>query len=161
MFRAVSPVEPAAVAILTDYFTFRAAEFPCGAYATTFPAADAFQPPDGVLLLAIDGTEVDGTENGGATIGCGGIRRLADGDAGIRYEVKHLFVAPAGRGRGAGRAILDELERRARDWGAAELVLDTHHTLGAAGALYARAGFTATEPYNDNPNATVWLRKRL
>ena len=42
-----------------------------------------------------------------------------------------------------------------------ELVLDTHHTLEAAGALYAATGFVAIEPYNDNPNATRWYAKNL
>jgi hypothetical protein len=40
-------------------------------------------------------------------------------------------------------------------------VLDTHHTLEAAGRLYAGAGFEPIEPYNDNPNATRWLAKVL
>ena len=45
--------------------------------------------------------------------------------------------------------------------GAAELVLDTHHSLEAAGALYARTGFEAIEPYNENPNASRWYGKAL
>ena len=150
--RAVSPAEPEAHAILVEYFALRAAEFPGGAYTPTFPASSAFEPPAGVFLLA-------GPAGGAA--GCGGIRRLEDAGAGIRYEVKHLFLRPQSRGRGWGRAILQELERRAGQWGAAELVLDTHHTLEAAGALYASRGFVQIEAYNDNPNATRWYRKRL
>jgi ribosomal protein S18 acetylase RimI-like enzyme len=75
--------------------------------------------------------------------------------------VKHLFLRPETRGRGWGRLLLDDLERRAREWDAAELVLDTHHTLEAAGGLYASSGFETVEPYNDNPNATRWYRKAL
>ena len=45
--------------------------------------------------------------------------------------------------------------------GAVDLVLDTHHTLEAAGGLYARSGFEPIAPYNDNPNATRWYGKRL
>ena len=152
MFRPASPVDPESVAILTDYFTLRAAEFPDGTYSPIFPGADAFRAPDGVFLLA--------GPDGGA-VGCGGIRRLADGEAGIRFEVKHLFLRPETRGQGWGRVILEELERRAREWDAAELVLDTHHTLEAAGALYARSGFESIPRYNDNPNATRWYRKAL
>ncbi|GAB3599796.1 GNAT family N-acetyltransferase [Microbacterium tumbae] len=151
-FRPVSPADPEAHAILVDYFALRAAEFPGGVYSPTFPTSEAFEPPAGVFLLA---------GPSGAAVGCGGIRRLLDSDAGIRYEVKHLFLKPETRGQGWGRAILEELERRARLWDAAELVLDTHHTLEAAGALYARSGFTSIEPYNDNPNATRWYGKRL
>ena len=150
--RPASPVASDSRAILTDYFAFRAAEFPGGAYAPTFPAAEPFTPPSGVFLLA---------ESEDGIVGCGGIRRLDDSPVSIRYEVKHLFLRPATRGLGWGRRVLEELERYAREWGAGELVLDTHHTLDSAGALYARSGFTQIEPYNDNPNATRWYRKSL
>jgi GNAT superfamily N-acetyltransferase len=150
--RPSSPGDPESHAILTEYFALRAEEFPGGTYTTTFPDPATFESPAGVFLLA-------GPE--GAAVGCGGIRRLEDSDAGIRYEVKHLFLKPVTRGRGWGRAILEELERRAREWDAAELVLDTHHTLEAAGRLYARGGFEQIEAYNDNRNATRWYRKSL
>lgn len=151
-FRAVSPDEPAARELLGEYFAARAEGFP-GVYTPVFPAAEVFAPPAGVLLTARD------DERGG--IGIGGIRRVADGPLGVRYEVKHLFTRPAARGTGAGGALLAELERRARGWGAAELVLDTHHTLDAANALYASRGFVSIEPYNDNPNASRWYGKPL
>ncbi|MGW8484067.1 GNAT family N-acetyltransferase [Microbacterium sp. NPDC055903] len=151
-FRAVSPAEPEAHAILTEYFALRAEEFPGGGYRPVFPAPEVFTPPAGVFLLA---------GPAGEAVGCGGIRRLPDSNEGVRYEVKHLFLAARSRGRGWGRAILEELERLARNAGAAELVLDTHHSLEAAGALYARSGFVSIDPYNDNPNATRWYRKLL
>lgn len=151
-FREASVSSAESHAILTDYFALRAQEFPGGAYSPTFPAAELFVPPRGVFLLV-------GPE--GAPLGCGGIRRLEDSENGVRYEVKHLFLRPETRGRGWGRALLDELERYATRWGAAELVLDTHHSLEAAGALYSRNGFEAIAPYNDNPNATRWYRKSL
>lgn len=150
--RPASPADAESQAILADYFALRAEGFPGGTYSPVFPTASAFAPPAGIFLLA---------GPVGAAVGCGGIRRLEDSDAGIRYEVKHLFLRPQARGHGGGRAILAELEHRAREWGAAELVLDTHHTLEAAGALYARSGFEPIEPYNDNPNATRWYRKTL
>lgn len=56
---------------------------------------------------------------------------------------------------------MTDLEDRAAGFGARELVLDTHHTLEAAGALYAASGFEAIDPYNDNPNATRWYGKPL
>jgi len=149
---------PAAHDLLTEYFAARAEAFPGGAYRPTYPDASAFVAPDGVFLVVDD----EGTAAGRRPeVGCGGIRRIPDGPAGVRYEVKHLYLDPSTRGRGWGRLLLDELERRARAWGAAELVLDTHHTLEAAGGLYASAGFEPIEPYNDNPNATRWYGKRL
>lgn len=146
--------DPRAHALLEEYLRMRADAFPEGqAYRPVFPAASVFTPPAGVFLVLVD--------DDGADAGCGGIRRVEDGPAGVRYEVKHLYLQPRTRGRGWGRLLLDALEGRARAFGAAELVLDTHHTLEAAGALYARAGFTAIEPYNDNPNATRWYGKVL
>lgn len=149
---------PTAHDLLSEYFAARAEVFPGGAYRPTYPDAAAFVAPDGVFLVVEDEDAAVGSRN---FVGCGGIRRIPDGPAGMRYEVKHLYLDPSTRGRGWGRQLLDELERRARTWGAAELVLDTHHTLEAAGGLYASAGFTAIEPYNTNPNATRWYGKRL
>ncbi|MFV0374186.1 GNAT family N-acetyltransferase [Microbacterium sp.] len=140
-------------ALLTDYFAMRGELFPGGSYQPMFPAADVFDPPAGVFLIAVD--------EDGHDVGCGGIRRIDDGARGARYEVKHLFLRPETRGRGWGQALLCELEARARGWGGAELVLDTHHTLEPAGRLYARFGFSEIEPYNTNPNATRWYGKPL
>jgi GNAT superfamily N-acetyltransferase len=139
-------------ALLEEYFALRASIFPGGQYRVVFPAPESFRDPDGVFLVLYDGEE---------PAGCAGIRRLPDGPLGRRFEVKHLYVCDAGRGRGWGRMLLQELERRAIEAGGAEMVLDTHHTLDAAGALYERSGYAPTEPYNDNANATVWLRKAL
>lgn len=143
---------PAAHGLLEEYFALRAANFPGGAYTVNMPPSDAFTAEGDAFVVLYDGEE---------PAGCGGIRRIADGPAGIRFEVKHLYVCDAGRGRGWGRMILAELERRAADAGAAEVVLDTHHSLDAAGALYARSGYEPIEPYNDNPNATRWYGKPL
>jgi ribosomal protein S18 acetylase RimI-like enzyme len=75
--------------------------------------------------------------------------------------VKQLWLTPAARGRGAGRRLLEELERHALELGAQELVLDTNASLEAAGGLYRSAGFIPIEPYNANPNATHWYGKRV
>ncbi|WES65868.1 GNAT family N-acetyltransferase [Microbacter sp. GSS18] len=151
-----SPADaPDAQALLAEYFRARAAGFADQSitYTTTFPDVAAFTPPRGVFVIVDD--------DAGSAVGCGGIRSIPAGPLGARYEVKHLFLRPETRGRGWGVLLMDELERRARAFGAAELVLDTHHSLEAAAALYARSGFTAIEPYNDNPNATRWYGKPL
>lgn len=148
-----TPVDsPEARDLLAQYVAMRAAAFP-GQYTPASPPQAMFEPPAGVFLVVHD--------DDGAPVGCGGIRRLADDGEHVRYEVKHLYLAPSTRGRGWGRMLLDDLERRAREWGATELVLDTHHTLEAAGGLYASSGFVTIEPYNDNPNATRWYGKTL
>ncbi|WP_278101258.1 GNAT family N-acetyltransferase [Microbacterium proteolyticum] len=150
----ISPVDaPDAHALLEEYFALRASIFPGGGYRTVFPSPATFVEPAGVFVVLYD--------DEGRPVGCGGIRRIDDGPDGPRDEVKHLFVRDIGRGRGWGRLILEDLERRARERGAAELVLDTHHTLDAAGGLYTRSGFQAIPAYNDNANATRWYGKAL
>jgi ribosomal protein S18 acetylase RimI-like enzyme len=131
---------------LGEYFTSRELGMP--GYRTFRPDPTLFVPPAGVFLVA----KVDG-----AAIGCGGIRMLAPD----RAEVKHLWVRPAARGTGLGRALLRELERRAAELGAAEAVLDTNERLEAAQSLYRSSGYVGVEPYNDNPNATHWFQKKL
>jgi ribosomal protein S18 acetylase RimI-like enzyme len=151
-----SPVDaPDAHALLTAYFTSREIGFAHQSvvYTAKFPDPALFEPPAGVFVI------VDDDE--GSPVGCGGIRLIPDGPLGRRYEVKHLYLAPETRGRGWGRLLLEDLERRAIAFGAQELVLDTHHSLEAAGGLYSTSGFVEIEPYNDNPNASRWYAKRL
>ena len=148
-FRPVPVTDALAHELLAEYFSYRAETFPTPAgYVTTFPTAEQFEPPRGVFVLV---------EESGSTLGCGGIRQLTAG----QFEVKHLWVRPAGRGIGIGRQLLGELERRALRWDATELVLDTNESLAAAGGLYRSSGFRSVGPYNDNPNATTWYRKEL
>jgi len=157
-WRETQTTDDAANALLTEYFTSRELGFSGGTYTTTFPDPDRFVPPRGVFLV-VEGEDLAGEP---ADVGCGGIRRIEDGpDGAVRYEVKHLWLQPHTRGLGHGRALLAELERRAREFGATELVLDTNNSLEAAGGLYRATGFVNVEPYNDNPNATDWYAKRL
>lgn len=144
---------PDAHELLQEYFLMRKATFPGHTYTTVFPDPSVFTPPAGVFVMVHD--------DDGTAVGCGGIRRVDDGPHGVRYEVKHLYLRPETRGRGWGRLLMTDLEDRAAGFGARELVLDTHHTLEAAGALYAASGFEAIDPYNDNPNATRWYGKPL
>ncbi|WP_322409423.1 GNAT family N-acetyltransferase [Microbacterium invictum] len=150
---ATSVDDPVARSLLTAYFRTRAASFPGNRYTTVFPAREVFEPPRGVFVVVVD--------DDGTPVGCGGIREIEPGPRGPRFEVKHLYLAPETRGRGWGRMLLADLERRARAFGAEEVVLDTHHTLEPAARLYAAAGYGPIEAYNDNPNATVWLGKPL
>jgi ribosomal protein S18 acetylase RimI-like enzyme len=148
-FRETAVTDAAAHALLGEYFAYRAQTFPvAGGYRTSFPDPTQFVEPDGVFLVMADG-DVD--------LGCGGIRALGGG----RFEVKHLWVRPEAQGRGLGRAMLAELERRAIALGATQLVLDTNDSLEAAGGLYRSQGYSEIEPYNDNPNATRWYAKTV
>jgi GNAT superfamily N-acetyltransferase len=150
----ISVDDPAARTLLDAYFDERAAGFPAGpaAYRRTTPDAKQFTPPFGAFLVMDDG---------GIDAGCGGVRLLGNSDAGVCFELKHLWVAPPARGRGLGRELLAELEARAKGFGAQVLVLDTNASLAAAQALYQGAGYQEIPAYNDNPNATTWFGKSI
>lgn len=146
MFVPTPVTDPIADELLGEYFGSRELGMP--GYRTFRPDAVLFTPPAGEFLVAV----LDE-----APVGCGGVRMLTPG----RGEIKHLWMRPAARGSGAGRALLTELERHAVDLGATEIVLDTNERLAAAQALYRSSGYVDVEPYNDNPNADLWLRKVL
>lgn len=147
--------DPVAAALLEHYFTSRALGFTThsGGYRVTHPDPAWFTPPLGVFLVVLD--------DAGAPTGCGGIRRIDDLDAMTTYEVKHVWIEEPARGRGWSRLLMDELERYAREFGAAQLVLDTNETLSAAQHLYRTSGYTQIPAYNQNKNATHWFRKPL
>ena len=148
-YRATPVTDATAQALLAEYFSYRASTFPTpSGYRVALPDPARFTAPDGVFVVV---------REFGEAIGCGGIRRLQD----ARFEVKHLWIRPLARGRGLGRALLRELERRALRLGATELVLDTNASLEAAGELYRSSGYEAMPAYNDNPNATDWYGKRV
>lgn len=164
-WRETATTDASAHALLTEYFASRELGFAAsqGTYTVNFPEPEQFVPPRGVFLL-VEGEDLAGEP---ADVGCGGIRRIADAPrAGfttdeVRFEVKHLWLQPHTRGLGFGRALLSELESRARGFGATLLVLDTNSSLEAAGGLYRSFGFENVEPYNDNPNATDWFAKPI
>ncbi|QEE61670.1 GNAT family N-acetyltransferase [Salinibacterium sp. dk2585] len=158
VFREAGVADDDALALLTEYFSARAESFPAGpeAYRTVFPSPDDFVPPRGVFLI-VEGEDLAGDA---ADVGCGGIRRISPSETGAaRFEVKHLYVQPHTRGSGLGGALLAELERRAVELGADEVVLDTNASLESAARLYSKAGYQTIEPYNDNPNANNWYGK--
>ena len=56
-------------------------------------------------------------------------------------NVHDLAVLPQHRGRGVGRVLLEEVERRARARGSSKLTLEVHATNVGAMHLYRRFGF--------------------
>ena len=78
-----------------------------------------------------------------------------------RCEMKRLYVKPEYRRLGVGKALGDEVLRRAKESGFSEMVLDTAVGLDAV-RLYKRLGFEEIEAYYYNPmDDVLYMGKRL
>lgn len=150
---ATSPVDLPAVASL-----FRA-------YAQSLPIDLGYQgfddelaslpgkyaPPLGALLIARD--------DAGEALGCVAMRPLDE--PGV-CEMKRLYVAPAGRGKGVGRALAEAIIDAARAAGHREMRLDTLAHMAEAQALYRALGFVEIGAYYDSPIPdTVFMALKL
>ena len=92
-------------------------------------------------------------------VGCVVLRRL--GSIPFAGECKRLYVQPIARGHGIADKLLDAQEEFARSKGLRWIYLDSYDDLKAAIALYRKRGYVSCKRYNDNPQATVFLRKHI
>ena len=91
-------------------------------------------------------------------VGCVVLRRLSIPRS---SECKRLYVKPRARGNHIADRLLDAQEQFARDQGIQWIYLDSYDDLKAAIALYERRGYRRCERYNDNPQATLFMRKKI
>ena len=101
-----------------------------------------YAAPAGHLLLAY----VDGE-----LAGCAALRALSDADYANACEMKRLYVRPAFRRFGLGRALAQALLDEARGVGYSAMLLDTLDEMESARELYASLGFEEIPPYYFNP----------
>lgn len=97
--------------------------------------------------------------DGEVVVGCIALRPLKE-MAGCG-EVKRLYVKPEYRGRGIAEQLLEALEAYARESGYRAIYLDSKDDLKTAIRFYARHGYAECERYNENPQATVFMKKGL
>ena len=110
-----------------------------------------YAPPHGQLLIARD--------RAASAIGCVALRPLAEPGC---CEMKRLFVAPAARGLGLGRALMEAIVSEAARLGYRAVRLDTLPTMTAAIAMYRAAGFEPIAPYYDTaPAGTIFLGRTI
>ncbi len=113
-----------------------------------------FQPPDGRLLLAFEDD---------VPIGTACMRRIGAETC----EIKRMWVDPAHRRGGIGRAMLDRLIREAGTAGYARMRLDSPEFMTAAHRLYRSSGFIDIRPYSESEipdeykSFWVFMEKRL
>lgn len=144
------PRSPEALHCLQAYYAELAARFSRGfdVSLSRDPQAEAMMAPHGAFLVAM---------SDGLPLGCVGLKGT---DAGYG-EIKRLWVAPAARGLGLARRLMDAAEAAAQGLGMALLRLDTNSALPEAIALYRATGWTEIARFNDDPYPDVFFEKRL
>lgn len=112
--------------------------------------------PKGQILTP--GGRIFMVEQKGEAVGCCALMAMQDGG----FEVAKMTVAPAARGRGLSRRLLEACEAEARTLGAHRLYLETSSTLTVAGRLYRSCGFVELPP-RPTPyvRADVFMEKTL
>jgi putative acetyltransferase len=106
-----------------------------------------YSPPSGRLLLA---------EYESQLAGCVALHRLDAGSgskgASEICEMKRLYLRPAFRGKGLGRALADRIIAEARQIGYRRMRLDTvEPIMNDAVTMYRRFGFKEIAAYCNNP----------
>lgn len=95
-----------------------------------------YTPPQGVFAVVY---------REGRPVGCGGYRWFDRSRTTV--EIKRVYVVPAGRGHGAGKALLSWLERRAVADGARRVILETGVRNTVALRLFTAAGYEPIDSY--------------
>jgi GNAT superfamily N-acetyltransferase len=139
----------ASVALQHAFFADIAARYPGWAPGSSQPAEPSdFAAPAGTWVVAY---------LEGRPVGCGGVQRL-DGET---AEVRRIFLDESARGHGIGRALLAELERRARRLGYAHVRLTTGDAQPEALGLFRSAGYEEIAPFTDGAFTRHWMEKKL
>ena len=104
---------------------------------------------DTLILLAGDGPD-----------GLAVLRfRAAIWSAGLECYLAELYVVPASRGQGLGRALMEAAMRQARDRGAGTMDIGVNEPDLAARHLYESLGFTNRAAGEDGPVMYVYERE--
>ena len=146
---ATDPRRPEARAALLQYLVeVRDRINGVGIYDDLADDVADFVAPGGVFLLVYRGDEV---------VGCGGVRTMEPSVG----ELNRMWIRSDSRGKGVGDRLLTELIAQSRALGHETLRLDTNAALTQALAMYRKHGFEPVDRFNENPDATDFLLKRL
>lgn len=116
-----------------------------------------FAPPSGLFLVVYQDDRA---------LACGGWRVADPAEPGLSAgdaELKRMYVRPDARGRGLARAVLAEVEHRAREAGRTRMILETGTLQPEAIALYRSSGYTDIPGfgYYRNSPLSVCMAKEL
>jgi ribosomal protein S18 acetylase RimI-like enzyme len=155
--RRAGPEDAAAIARLLHDFNSEYSEPTPGVEALTGYAERLLREGEMTVLLA----NRPGVED--ASDGPGGLAlirfRPCIWTGAPEAHLQELYVVPALRGRGIGRALLKATIEAARAAGATGIDLNTGETDTAARALYESAGFTNREGSREGPSMLFYERE--
>ena len=147
--RRAGPEDAAAIALLLHDFNSEYSEPTPGVAALT-----------GYCRRLLEEGEMTGLLAGGGADGLSLIRfRTAVWTGEPEAHLQELYVVPALRGRGIGRALLEATMDAAREAGATGIDLNTGTTDTAARALYESCGFSNREGAPDGPSMLFYERE--
>jgi putative acetyltransferase len=92
-------------------------------------------------------------------VGCGAVKKYADGTA----EVKRMYVRPGFRRQGIARMIVSELEAWSSELGFHTLILETGKAQPEAIGLYMKIGYTIIPNYGqyEQVENSVCMKKEI
>jgi ribosomal protein S18 acetylase RimI-like enzyme len=95
-------------------------------------------------------------------VGVVGVRKFTvEGSEVPTCELKRLYIAPASRGKGVAKLLMDAVLARARELGYREMLLDTLRSMTPARKLYAHYGFTETLAYYASVEGAMFYKLLL
>lgn len=96
---------------------------------------------------------------GSENVGCGAFKPFD----GLTVEIKRMYVRPEARGKGIAVAVLEELERWAREEGFDSAVLETGFKQPEAIRLYEKSGYSRIPNYGQYAGIenSLCMRKSL
>jgi ribosomal protein S18 acetylase RimI-like enzyme len=146
--RRAGPEDAPAIARLLDDFNREYSEPTPGVAALTGYSRQLLEAGEMTVLLAGDGPD-----------GISLVRfRNSVWTGGPEAHLQELYVVPALRGGGIGRALLEATMELAREAGATGIDLNTGTTDTVARALYESCGFTNREGSPDGPSMLFYER---
>ncbi|HSJ35901.1 MAG TPA: GNAT family N-acetyltransferase [Acidimicrobiia bacterium] len=148
----VDPEDPRAVYAVGEYGAELERVLGFAAISVTVTGQEHYRRPHGAFFIV---------EMEGQVMGCGAVRTITLPDGSRAAEMKRMWLAPGLRGRGVGRDLLHRLHAAGRELGHHRAVLDSRRELEPALRLYGAAGYEEVPPFNDNPDATVWMARTL
>ena len=145
-FRAIGPADRQALhAVIREVGVFEPHEI---AVAEELIADALAGSPDYAITVAEDGC-TDPAASAGAVVGyaCYGHNPVTD----AVYDLYWIAIHPAAQGRGVGRSLLDDTERRVRERGGRGMTIETssREAYAPARRLYERCGYRLAASIDD------------